>query len=284
MNFIKLIVLLFILFLFSCKNSITYKKHEAGFEYKIISKNKDSAKLKINDVLDLSLKYSNQQDSVIFNSDDFSGKFRIKVENGENGMFQTAISLLHVGDSAHFIIPAKDFYENTIKTQIPKFVKENDKLKFELRIKKLVTEQEMKKEHELYIIKMEAQENSLLQEYLKNENITVKPTKTGLYIIFLKKGNGAKAKFGNTASIHYKGSLINGEILASSIDKDKPLTFTVGNGEVIKAWDEVVQNMRIGDKVKIIVPSKLAYGEFGYKEKIPPFSTLIFEIKLLKLK
>ncbi len=156
-------------------------------------------------------------------------------------------------------------------------------MKFELKIEKLVTEEEMRKERDLYIIKMEAQENALLQEYLKNENIKVKPTKSGLYIIPLINGKGEKAETTNKATIHYQGNLINGQILGSSINKDEPLTFTIGNGEVIKAWDEAIQNMRIGDKVKIIVPSHLAYGEFGHEKKIPPFSTLIFEIKLLEL-
>ena len=131
---------------------------------------------------------------------------------------------------------------------------------------------------------MELEENSLLREYLKNENIKEKPTKSGLYIIQLKKGKGAKAKIGQVATIHYKGSFVNGKIISSSINKGKPYSFTIGKNEVIKAWDEAILNMKVGDKVKIIAPSHLAYGEFGYKQKIPPFSTLIFEIKLLKLK
>jgi len=284
MNFLKLILLLFISFLFSCEDTNSYKKHDSGFEYKIISKNKDGATFQINDVLDLSLKYSTQSDSVIFNSENYSGKFRVKVEDSKNGgVFQTAISLLQIGDSASFIISADDFYGNTMKTPTPEFIKVNENLIFELRIDKLVTEEEMRKEHDLYIIKMEAQENSLLQEYLISEHVKANPTKSGLYLIYLKKGTGKVAKLGDVATIHYKGSLINGGILGSSINKDEPLTFTIGSGEVIKAWDEALQNMRIGDKIKIIVPSHLAYGEYGHERKIPPFSTLIFEIKLLEL-
>jgi len=277
-------ILISILFIYSCKGTHGYKVHPAGFEYNIVENSNDGKKIKINDVLDLSLKYSTKSDSLIFNSENYFGKFRVKVEDPEKGgIFQIAISLLNVGDSAQFIISAKDFYENTIKTKVPNFINENENLKFELRINKLVTEDEMRKEHDLFIINMEAQENYLLQEYLKNEGISVKPTKSGLYIVYLKKGRGEKAKSGDIATINYTGSLINGEIIGSSVNKDTPYTFKIGNNEVINAWEEVLLNMRGGDKVKIIVPSNLAYGEFGYKQKIKPFSTLIFEIKLLKL-
>ncbi|NPA45131.1 MAG: hypothetical protein GXO49_06345 [Chlorobi bacterium] len=281
----KIILILFLLFTFSCKNEDVYQKHIDGFEYKIFSNENNTQRINIDDLVELDLKYFSESDSLIFNSKELKGKFRVKVEDKENGgMFQTAICMLHIGDSASFLIKANDFYTKTIKTELPNFINKDEKLKIELKTKKIITQDELKKEYEQYIIKKEAEENILLQEYLKNENINVKPTKSGLYIIKLKKGKGEKAKLGDTATIHYKGSLINGQILASSINKGKPYTFKIGENKVIDAWNEALLTMKVGDKVKIIVPSKLAYGELGYKNKIPPFATLIFEIKLLKLK
>lgn len=270
----------------SCKNKDVYKNHISGFKYKIFhNKEENNTKLKIDDIIELDLEYSTNSDSIIFNSKKNKGKFRIKIESKEDGgIFQTAICMLNVGDSANFIINAKDFYTKTIKAKVPSFINEDENIKLKLKVKKIITQKELKKEYEQYLIKKEAEENLLLQEYLKNENIKIKPTKSGLYLIKLKKGTGRKAKLGDKVTIHYKGSLINGQVLASSIDKGKPYTFTIGKDEVIEAWNEAILNMRIGEKVKIIAPSKLAYGELGYKNKIPPFATLIFEIKLLKLK
>lgn len=285
MNYKNSIFFIFLIFIiFSCKDKEEFKHHSLGFDYKILPTSKKDNKIKINDVVELDLKYLSQSDSLIFNTKQNIGKFRIKVESQEEGgLFQTAICMMHVGDSAVFLIPANDFYKKTIKTEIPTFIKENEVLKIELKVKKIVSDKELKKEYEQFIVKKEIEEELLLQDYLKNENINVKPTKSGLYIVFLKKGKGKKTKIGDIAKIHYKGSLINGKILASSINKGEPYKFKVGEGSVIKAWDEALLNMRVGDKVKIIVPSKLAYGEDGYKNKIPPFATLIFEIKLLKL-
>ena len=270
--------------LISCNDERAYKTHVSGFEYKIILQNSKAQKIKINDVLDVNLKYTNQKDSVIFNSEKNIGKFRVKVEDANTGgLFQTALMLLHEGDSASFIISAKDFYRKTQKKEFPIFLNENELLKFKIRIKKIISKKEMKKEYEKSIIKMELEENFLLQEYLKTENIKTKATKSGLYLINLKKGKGIKSKKGQKATIHYKASFINGKIISSSINKGKPYSFTIGNNEVIKAWDQAILTMRVGDKLKIIAPSHLAYGEFGYEPKIPPFTTLIFEIKLLKL-
>lgn len=276
--------ILLLTILFSCKQENTYKKHNAGFEYKMILQNKNSKKIKLNDILEIDLKYTTEYDSVIFNSNANVGKFRIKVETpNTGGIFQNAILMLNQGDNAKFIINANNFYSKTLKKDLPTFLNSNSNLKFDIKIKKIVSEKDIEKEYETHLLNLEIEEKTLLNEYLKNENINIKPTKSGLYIIKLKKGNGKKAKIGQIATIHYKGSFINGKIISSSINKGKPYKFKIGNDEVIKAWDEAILQMKVGDKVRIIVPSDLAYGKLGYKNKIPPFSTLIFDIKLLKL-
>lgn len=279
-NFLFLTLIFFI----SCKSNDSYKKHVDGFEYKIFHSEENTDRIRIDDIVELELKYFSQSDSLIFNSKALKGKFRIKIEDSKDGgVFQTAIRMFQVGDSANLLIDANDFYTKTIKSEIPTFIKENEELKIELKIKKIITTEELQKEYKAYLIKKEAEENVLLHEYLNNEDINIESLKSGLYIVYLKKGKGRKAKNGDLATIHYKGSFINGQILASSISKGKPYSFTVGTNKVIAAWNETLLHLRVGDKVKIIVPSKLAYGDRGYKNKIPPFATLIFEIKLLKL-
>jgi hypothetical protein len=99
----------------------------------------------------------------------------------------------------------------------------------------------------------------------------------------LKEGAGPAAKEGDLVSVHCNGTFKDGKKFYSSRDKGTPLSFTIGNGEVIKGWEEGLQGMKAGGKRKLIIPSKLAYGERGRPPVIPPGSDLVFEVELLKI-
>jgi FKBP-type peptidyl-prolyl cis-trans isomerase FkpA len=106
---------------------------------------------------------------------------------------------------------------------------------------------------------------------------------TTLKIEKLSIGNGPAPSHGQTVSVHYTGWLTNGEKFDSSLDRNEPFEFVLGAGQVIAGWDQGVASMRVGDKVKLTIPSNLAYGEQGYPGCIPPDATLIFEVELLAI-
>lgn len=106
----------------------------------------------------------------------------------------------------------------------------------------------------------------------------------GLKIEDIKAGEGMEAKAGNTISVHYTGTLVDGTKFDSSYDRGEPLSFTLGIGQVIKGWDNGVLGMKIGGKRKLTIPSALAYGKQGVPGAIPPNATLIFEVELLDVK
>lgn len=99
----------------------------------------------------------------------------------------------------------------------------------------------------------------------------------------LTTGNGATPKRGDRVSVHYTGRLTNGTKFDSSLDRHEPFSFTLGRGEVIQGWDEGVATMRVGDKVRLTIPSDKAYGDQGYPGVIPPKATLVFEVELLSI-
>ena len=99
----------------------------------------------------------------------------------------------------------------------------------------------------------------------------------------LNTGAGAQANAGQTVTVHYTGWLTDGTKFDSSVDRDDPFVFVLGEGQVIAGWDQGVATMREGDKVKLTIPHHLAYGEHGYPGAIPPRTTLVFEVELLKV-
>jgi FKBP-type peptidyl-prolyl cis-trans isomerase len=113
----------------------------------------------------------------------------------------------------------------------------------------------------------------------KNE---MKTTASGLKYQVLKQGTGTVSpKATDTVNVHYHGTLLNGTVFDSSVERGQPISFPL-NG-VIPGWTEGLQLMKVGDKFKFEIPANLAYGENSPSPKIPPNSTLVFEVELLAI-
>lgn len=97
-------------------------------------------------------------------------------------------------------------------------------------------------------------------------------------------GKGKEAKAGDTVSVHYVGTLIDGKEFDASRKHGKPFDFPLGAGQVIKGWDDGVAGMKVGGKRKLTIPYQYAYGEMGRPPVIPPKATLVFEVELLEVK
>ena len=106
---------------------------------------------------------------------------------------------------------------------------------------------------------------------------------TTLQIDKLKEGTGAEAQAGKRVTVHYVGTLTNGQKFDSSRDRGKGFSFRLGAGEVIKGWDQGVAGMKVGEMRKLTIPADLGYGARGYPPVIPPNSVLVFEVELLEV-
>jgi FKBP-type peptidyl-prolyl cis-trans isomerase FklB len=120
---------------------------------------------------------------------------------------------------------------------------------------------------------------AFLQINKKKAGVTELPS--GLQYEVLRKGSGAKPKASDKVRCHYHGTLINGTVFDSSVQRGEPAVF--GVSQVIPGWVEALQLMETGAKWRLFIPSALAYGERGAGESIEPNSALIFDVELLDI-
>ena len=121
------------------------------------------------------------------------------------------------------------------------------------------------------------------EAFLKSngERPGVKTTQSGLQYEIIKEGKGAKPKATDKVRVHYHGTLINGVVFDSSVERGEPAEFPLN--AVIPGWTEILQLMPVGSKWRVVIPSELAYGSRGAGDVIRPNMTLIFEIELLDI-
>ncbi|MFL2579982.1 MAG: FKBP-type peptidyl-prolyl cis-trans isomerase [Parvicellaceae bacterium] len=120
---------------------------------------------------------------------------------------------------------------------------------------------------------------NFLRENGKREGVTT--LASGLQYEVINDGTGPKPTIEDNVTTHYHGTLIDGTVFDSSVDRGEPASFPVGG--VIKGWTEALQLMAVGSKWKLYVPYDLAYGERGAGPQIGPYSTLIFEVELISI-
>ncbi|MFH1413057.1 MAG: FKBP-type peptidyl-prolyl cis-trans isomerase [bacterium] len=124
----------------------------------------------------------------------------------------------------------------------------------------------------------EVNEEETNEEQMETNNQEVSELK----IEVLQEGEGDRTtKSGDTISVHYTGTLLDGTKFDSSLDRGEPFSFTIGESQVIQGWDKGLLDMKVGEKRKLTIPSDLAYGEKGSGALIPPNATLIFETELM---
>lgn len=113
------------------------------------------------------------------------------------------------------------------------------------------------------------------------ENVVT--TDSGLQYIDVVEGDGAQPQAGQTVVVHYTGTLEDGTKFDSSRDRNRPFSFRLGAGQVIKGWDEGIATMKVGGQRRLIIPPELGYGSRGAGGVIPPNATLIFDVELLRI-
>ncbi len=125
----------------------------------------------------------------------------------------------------------------------------------------------------------EIDQNAIIN-YAIDNGLGVQRSSSGMYYLILHKGTGAQPGFDSQITVHYRGSLLNGQVFDSSYDRGTPLNFSLH--QVVKGWQEGLPLLRPGGKAILLVPSHLGYGTKGFGNLIPPNTVLRFDIELLK--
>ncbi len=150
-----------------------------------------------------------------------------------------------------------------------------------------ISEEECQKIINEYLTELQAKAESMAKEagakFLEeNKNREgIKETASGLQYIVEKEGEGAQPSATDEVTVHYTGRLLDGTVFDSSVQRGEPATFPLNR--VIPGWTEGVQLMKEGAKYTFFIPSDLAYGAQGVPNAIPPHSTLIFDVELIKV-
>ncbi len=149
--------------------------------------------------------------------------------------------------------------------------------KLDLQVANNLVRQYMNREKEAQMSKNKAEGEAFLMKNAEREGVIT--LESGLQYEIMKEGAGPIPKSTDKVSVHYHGTLTNGDVFDSSVQRGSPTSFPVTG--VIKGWVEALQLMPVGSKWKLVIPSNLAYGDRGAGGKIGPDATLIFEVELL---
>ena len=209
-----------------------------------------------------------------------------------SGIIYNVIDNLVKGDSVFFQLTTEQFFKNAPQSvEVPDSVK-NKLISFYCGIQDVMSQNEFEDfqriQYEKMQQEMEQQSNDqlsidleLIDNYLKENNITAKSAESGLRYVITKMGSGENAAPGDNVTVHYTGMLLNGEKFDSSLDRNQPFSFQLGQGKVIRGWDEGITYFNKGSEGTLYIPSTLGYGASGAGGVIPPNAVLIFEIQVL---
>jgi len=260
-----------------------YKKTNRGLYYKFYSQNTAATQPKLTDFLKVKMTCY-LHDSLYFDWQDAGNEVFAKLkESYFPGDLQEAYAMMHEGDSASFYIKA-DSIALKYYSRNPDSVglKADDYFRYEVKLVEVQSEEAFTANIEKMKETMRQASKEELTAYMLQNYPDVKPLSSGVYIIPVETGKGRCPVKGEKVELDFAAFLLNGKSVGSTFESPEKFSFVLGDGQTLRGWEEIVPNMHLGERVRAIIPSELAYGEHPVGE-IPAFANLVYDIKLLKI-
>lgn len=266
-------------------------KTTSGLEY-IIHNHKAGENPKQGDFAKFQLTYTiGAKDSVLHSS--FNGiPDYVPVDTGIQARysFMEVIPKMSAGDSATFTVSVDTLVNKKMIPAYNDVFQQGSNIKCQVKLLEILpTDSAVKADYAKETELEKDREIKTIENYMAKAGMKGKKTASGAYVILETPGDTSlMADAGTTASIKYKGYLFNGNVFDTNLDSSKghtdPISVTVGEGQVIKGWDEGLPYFGKGAKGKILIPAMLAYGPRAMGADIPAFSNLIFDIEIVDVK
>ncbi len=201
--------------------------------------------------------------------------------NFETKGFQMVMQKLSKGAKAEFMIPSSlAFGEMGTRGKITPYCP----LRYKVEIIDVIDKADYKEMKRKEADAIKNAEIVAITKYINENDFPAEPvTKSGLYYQQTEKGSGAKVKTGDKVLVHYTLYLLDGSKVDSSHDRGEPLEFIVDKSSMIQGWHEGIKLMNVGEKGKLLVPSKLGYGERQRSEQLKPYTPLLFELEVVEI-
>ncbi|MES2376430.1 MAG: FKBP-type peptidyl-prolyl cis-trans isomerase [Bacteroidota bacterium] len=276
-----------------------FKPVAHGVQYKIL-KSGGGDKVKVGDVITFHVTQKTEKDSVLASTYQTGAPAQAQVQ--PTGDMMDIFPLLALNDSVLVKVPTDTIFK-TQEDHRPPFLPKGSSLLILIKIIKVQTLAEAMADRDKAMaaakeeaVKIEAQEGGVLNKYVADHKLVMATTASGLKYKITKPGSKPKPVVGDTVIVNYVGHNLAGKVFDTSIESVaktaglqqpgrvyEPLTFVIGGQGIIAGWQEGLQLVNEGGKAMLIIPSKLAYGPNPSGPDLPGFSTLIFDVELVKV-
>ena len=286
------VLLFYILIVTSCSDSrfSGFTETKNGLFYKLQDVGDGNKKAKPTDYVTAQIIIRSDKDSVLFDTRKIGldGAVTFILSEPEYPKdYREGFKFLSEGDSAIFITDANTLFIKKNHSMIPKGMNLESLIHVEAKVLKVRTQEEHAQEileEKKKFEQGEFDEKKVLEKFLADSNITAPAIANGMYYIKLRNGKGITLDSGRVALLNYRGCFLNGRCFDSNYES-QPFEYSIGAEEqLIKGLEIGVRRMHEGEKAKFIIPSHLAFGSSGSSTGIvPPFTTVIYEVELLKV-
>lgn len=258
-----------------------------GLEYKMVVDAPGNTFPRLGDHVEMHIN-THIGDSSLFNSCKLNNNQPVPLQLAApvfQGDLVEGFMMMTPGDSAVFRVSVDSLKK--AGAQLMPWMKEGDMIQYEVVMVSIKSQEEARKEAEEKAKRQVSTDDSLIQDYLKKNNIKATKTASGLYYKINKLGTGLMAQKDQQVTVNYTGKTLDGNVFDSNTDPKfnhvEPFMFVLGAGHVIRGWDEGLTFFNKGATGTLFIPSGLAYGERSPSPSIPANSILIFEVEMLNI-